>query len=292
MRLHLIDGTYELFRAHFSKRPPRTGPDGNDIKATTGVIDSLLYLLHDADEAVTHIAVAYDNPIESFRNELFDGYKDSSAMPPELLAQFDAVEEATRAIGVTVWSMNEWEADDALGAGAVRFRDEVEQVRIMTPDKDMGQCIDGTRVVQVDRRTGNVRDEAALLAEKGIAPASVPDWLALVGDSADGYPGIPGFGERSASAVLARYPHIEDIPALALHWDGVDVRGATRLAATLAERLEEALLYRHLARLVTDVPLTEVLDDLEFVGVPRDDFLAWCDQLGLEGMRERPQRWS
>lgn len=279
MRLHLIDGTYELFRAHFSKRPPSKAPDGGDTKATLGVVWSVLSLLDDAEEQVTHTAVAFDNPIRSFRNELFDGYKTDAGIPAELLDQFDRVEEAVRAIGVTVWSMDRWEADDALATGAARWRDQVDQVRIMTPDKDLGQSLRGSRVVKVDRMRKRVIDEPALLNTVGIEPASVPDWLALVGDAADGIPGIPGFGEKTAAVLLRKYRHIEAIPLQASEW-GVAVRGAERLALQLATDLEAALLYRKLATLIEDVPLRESLDDLRWRGVPKARFEAWCDAIG------------
>lgn len=290
MRLHLVDGTFELFRAHYGKRPGHTTPDGRDFKATVGVVSSLLTLLEDPDERATHLAVAFDNPIESFRNELFPGYKTSAGMDAALVAQMNPVEEAVRALGVTVWSMDRWEADDALATGARRFRDRVEQVRIMTPDKDLGQCLQGQTVVQVDRIRRKTIDEAELRARRGIAPASIPDWLALVGDSADGIPGLPGFGEKAASALLARWERIEAIPAEPAAW-GVDVRGAARLAATLGERKDDALLYRRLATLVEDVPLPETLEDLEWRGAPREEFLRWCDAVGSRSLRDRPRRW-
>ena len=194
MRLHLVDGTFELFRAHFSKRPGHRAPDGAEVKATLGLAASLLALLHDPVEAPTHLAVAFDNPIRSFRNDLFAGYKTEEGVPPELLAQLDLAEDAARAVGAVVWSMDRYEADDALATAAARFRGEVEQVRILSPDKDLGQCLEGDRVVLVDRVRGKVIDEAALLARRGIRPESVPDLLALVGDDADGIPGLPGFG--------------------------------------------------------------------------------------------------
>jgi 5'-3' exonuclease len=291
VRLHLVDGTYELFRAHFSKRPSRTAPDGRDVKATVGVVSSLLGLLGDDDEAVTHVAVAFDNPIESWRNDRFPPYKDSTGVDPDLLAQFDDVERAVAATGVTVWSMDRHEADDALATAAVRFADEVEQVRILTPDKDLAQVVRGDRVIQLDRSRGKRYDEDGVVARLGVLPPSVPDYLALVGDTADGIPGLPGFGAKGAAAVLRRYPHLEDIPDLALHWD-VDVRGATTLAATLAERRDDALLYRELATLDLDVPLAEDLDALRWDGVPRDRFLAWCDELDVDTLRDRPQRWA
>ena len=290
-RLHLVDGTYELFRAHYSKRPDHRAPAGWDAKATVGVAASLLSLLSEAAEAVTHIAVAFDNPIRSFRNDLFPAYKSDEGVDPALRAQFDAVEEATRALGITVWSMREYEADDALATGAARFAGEVRQVRIMTPDKDLGQCLRGERVVQVDRRQRTVTDEAAFRAARGFGPASMPDFLALVGDTADGIPGLDGFGDVSAGTLLGAYEHLEQIPPLPLSWT-VKPRGALRLAASLAEGRADALLYRKLATLVDTVPLAESLDDLRFRGVPRARFEAWCDEVGATTLRTVPRTWA
>jgi 5'-3' exonuclease len=289
MRLHLVDGTYELFRAFFSKRPPHRAPDGTDKKATLALASAMLALLHDEGEAVTHVAVAFDNPIRSFRNDLFDGYKTDEGVPPELLAQFDPAEDAVAALGMAVWSMRDFEADDALATGAAQFAGEVEQVRILTPDKDLGQCVQGTHVVQVDWRTKAVVDEEALLRRRGIRPPSVPDLLALTGDDADGIPGLPGFGEKSASALLAKFIHLEDIPANPGTWP--PVRQALRLAATLEERRQDALLYRRLATLRTDAPIG-TLEETRFAGVPRERFLAFCDALGAGELRTRPRRWS
>ncbi|WNG30955.1 flap endonuclease [Cystobacter fuscus] len=291
MRLHLVDGTYELFRAHFSPRPGVQAPDGRDVKATVGLAASLLALLHDAHESVSHVAVAFDNPIHSFRNELFAGYKSDEGVPPELHAQFDAAEEAARALGLTVWSMKELEADDALGTAAARWAGRVEQVRLLTPDKDLGQCVRGQHVVQVDRKQHKEMDEAAVRARLGVAPASVPDLLALVGDAADGIPGLPGFGEKGASLLLGEYGHLERIPEDAATWT-VRPRGAEKLAATLRAHREQALLYRRLATVVTDAPLRESLEDLAWAGVPRERYLAWCDAMGLTTLRSRPQRWA
>lgn len=267
MRLHLVDGTFELFRAHHAKRPPRRSPDGRDVKATWGLAESLRALLRDPGEAVTHVAVAFDNPIRSFRNDLFPGYKTEEGVPPELLSQFDAAEEAVRALGVTVWSMRAFEADDALATAADRFRDQVDQVRILTPDKDLGQCLSGRRVVQVDRIRRREIDEDALRARRGIGPESIPDFLALVGDAADGIPGLRGFGEKTAAALLARHVHLESIPDDPAAWPE-GIRGAPQLAATLAAGREEARLYRRLATLVRDVPIAETLEDLRVSGTP------------------------
>lgn len=291
MRLHLIDGTYELYRAHFSPRPGHTSPEGQDVKATVGLVSSLLALLHDSGEAVTHAAVAFDNPIRSFRNALFDGYKSDEGVPPELHAQFDLAEEAVRALGLTVWSMKDYEADDALATAAARWADEVEQVRLLTPDKDLGQCVRGRKVVQVDRKQQKELDEEAVRAKLGVPPASIPDLLALVGDAADGIPGLPGFGEKSTTALLGAYGHLEAIPDEASAWT-VRPRGADKLAATLRAHREEALLYRRLATLVTDAPLPESLEQLAWAGVPRERFLALCERLGLQSLRTRPRRWA
>jgi 5'-3' exonuclease len=291
VRVHLFDGTYELFRAHYSKAPGHVAPDGRDLKASVGLAFSLLALFEDPDERFTHGAIAFDNPIESFRNELFAGYKTGAGIEPELRVQFDLAEEVAAALGLVVWRMDRWEADDALATGAARWREEVEQVRLMTPDKDLGQAVQGTRVVQVDRVRGKLIDEAAVVARRGVSPASVPDWLALVGDVADGIPGLPGFGEKTAGALLARYGRIEAIPDDPSDWD-VAVRGAARLAATLAERRNDAILYRQLATLITDVPLPETLADLEWAGVPRSRFEALCDDLGSDRLRARPTRWA
>jgi len=291
MRLHLVDGTYELYRAHFAPRPGHRDPSGRDVKATVGIVESMLALLHDAGEAVTHIAVVFDNPIRSFRNDLYMPYKSDEGVPPELRAQFDAAEDAIRAIGVTVWSMREYEADDGLASGARRFRDEVEQVRILSPDKDLGQCLIADKVVQVDRRQRKVTNESAFRAERGFGPESMPDFLALTGDSADGFPGLPGFGKKSAAILIGAYGHLEQIPALAHNWD-VAPRGALQLATTLAAHRDEALLYRKLATLVDTVPLKDSLDDLRFGGVPRDRYERWCRELGADRLLSSPRRWQ
>jgi 5'-3' exonuclease len=290
-RLHLVDGTYELYRAHFSPRPGHLDPSGADRKATVGLVASMLALLAETDEAVTHLAVAFDNPIRSFRNDLFPDYKSDEGVPPELRAQFDPVEEAVRALGVTVWSMREHEADDGLATGARRFADEVGQVRILSPDKDLAQCLRGDRVVQVDRRQRKVTDEAAFRAARGYGPESVPDFLSLTGDTADGIPGLPGFGEKSAGLLVGAYVHLEAIPDDPARWT-VKPRGALQLAATLAARRAEALFYRTLATLVDTAPLAESLEELRFRGVPRARFEAWCDAVGANTLRTTPKRWT
>lgn len=290
-RLHLVDGTFELFRAHFSPRPSHRAPDGRDNKATVGVISSLIALLQDPDEAVTHLAIAFDNPIVSFRNRLLEGYKSDEGVDPALRAQFDAVEDACRALGVVVWSMGEWEADDALATAAARFAGKVGQVRILTPDKDLGQCVRGTEVVQVDRIRQRVIDEAGVREARGVAPASIPDFLALTGDTADGIPGVPGFGAKTAAALLAHYGHLEAIPDDPDAW-AVKIRGAARLAQTLSERRADALLYRRLATVVTDVPLREDLEALRYRGAPREDFERFCEREGARGLLSRQTLWA
>lgn len=284
MRVHVVDGTFELFRAHFSPRPGKV-VRGVDVKATVGVALSMMALLEDAEEAVTHLASAFDNPIRSFRNELFDGYKSDEGVPETLRAQFDLVEVAARALGIVVWSMDRWEADDALATAATRYAGPDVQVRIMTPDKDLGQVLTGDRVVQVDRMRKKLIDEDSLRARRGVAPASIPDWLGLVGDTSDGIPGIPGFGEKSSAALLARFHTIEAIPDDPKDWD-VKVTGAPRLAANLAAQRDDALLYKKLATLVRDVPLAESLADLEYRGAKREAYAALCTQLDMT------PRWS
>lgn len=288
MRLHLVDGTFELFRAHYAKRPPCVAPSGMDVKATVGVVSSLIDLLSDPQERTTHLAVAFDNPVESFRNALFAGYKTGADLDPAILAQFDLVEQAVAALGVTVWSMHRFEADDALATGARRWGDQVAEVRLLTPDKDLGQCVTGNRVVQVDRIRRRVIDEDGVRARHGCPPASVPDWLALVGDSADGIPGVPGFGAKTAGKLLTRYGMVEAIPDSAAAWR-VAVRGASRLATTLREMRDEVALYKKLATLVDDVPLVESLDDLRWRGAHREPFERLAEKLG--GMPARPRAW-
>ena len=291
MRVHLVDGTYELYRAHYSPRPDHREPSGTDAKATVGIVESMLALLHDSDEAVTHIAVVFDNPIRSFRNDLYPPYKSDEGVPPELRTQFDAAERAVRSIGVNVWPMREYEADDGLASGARKFGDEAEQVRILTPDKDLGQCIRGDRVIQVDRRQKKVTNEPAFRVERGFGPESMPDFLALTGDSADGFPGLPGFGKKSAAMLMGAYERLERIPADSSEWK-VKPRGALQLAATLTERRDEAFLYRKLATLIDTVPLEDSLDDLKFRGVPRARFERWCDELGVHRLVSVPRRWQ
>jgi len=281
--VHLVDGTYELFRYYYAL-PSHVNGEGMEVAATRGVVGSCLSLL---EEGATHVGVATDHVIESFRNELWAGYKDGSGIDPLLFAQFPLVEEALTAAGFLVWPMVECEADDALGAAAAQTADDerVERVIICTPDKDMAQCVreDG-RVVQLDRRKGTLYDHDGVIEKFGVPPASIPDWLALVGDSADGFPGLAGWGAKSAAAVLAHYGHIEAIPAMADDWE-VGVRGAGRLAATLREQLAEALLFRRIATLELD-SVAVTVDDLEWTG-PRPEFVDLCARLDAPGLAER-----
>ena len=264
MIVHLIDGTYELFRAFYGA-PPRRTATGDEIGAVHGLVRSLLALL--GDPSVTHVGIAFDQVIESFRNALYAGYKTGVGIDAELLAQFPVAEDACRSLGLVTWPMREFEADDALASAAARFADcvEVEQIVICSPDKDLAQCVRGTHVVCLDRMRNKRLDEAGVLDKFGVAPASIPDWLALVGDSADGIPGIPRWGAKSAATVLAEYRHLEHIPTAPDDWQ-VKVRGAVALAKNLAAARADALLYRRLAPLRTDVPLTETLDALRWRG--------------------------
>jgi 5'-3' exonuclease len=285
MKVHLVDGTYELFRAYFGV-PPAHDESGRPVGAVRGLLATLASLLRERD--VSHVAVAFDTVIESFRNQVFDGYKTGEGIEPDLLAQFDLAERAIRALGVVVWSMVEFEADDGLATGAARFRDApgVEQVIICSPDKDLSQCIVESRVICRDRRRGLDRNEEGVLERFGVRPASIPDWLGLVGDAADGIPGIPGWGAKSTSTVLGHYEKLEAIPDSPAEW-AIEVRGRDRLAKSLAARREEAELYRRLATLRTDVPLAEGLDDLRWTGPRRDDLETLCREIGAEEILER-----
>ncbi len=287
MKVHLVDGTYELFRHHFGP-PSRQTTTSADLAATRGVVASVLGML---ESGVTHIGVGTDHVVESFRNQLWAGYKTSEGMPPELLAQFPVVEHALRALGVVVWPMVELEADDALASAAALSAEdpEVEQVIICTPDKDLAQCVVDQRVVQLDRRSQTVVDAQGVREKFGVAPRSIPDWLALVGDSADGFPGLPGWGKRSASAVLAHYGSIDEIPADVGQWDpGVRmaVRGSASLAATLAGDRRRALLFRTLATLRIERGLIRGVGDLAWHG-PDPDFEGVSRFLGDPRLYER-----
>jgi 5'-3' exonuclease len=285
VQAHLLDGTYELFR-HFFAVPSHRDPGGIEVGAVRGVLGTVLTILEDG---ATHLGVATDHVIESFRNELWPGYKTSAGVDPDLLAQFPLLEEALEALGVRVWAMVEQEADDALAAAAEQASadNRVAQVLILTPDKDLAQCVAEARVVQLDRRHRRVFDEGGVREKFGVAPASIPDWLALVGDSADGFPGLRGWGAKSASAVLARYEHLEAIPEHAIAWEG-NVRGATKLAATLASERDLALLFRDLATLRTDAPVGTV-DEWRWRG-PTPALQQWEERLGAPGIVKRAER--
>ena len=286
MQVHLVDGTYELFRHHFAV-PSHLDPEGIEVAATRGVVGSMLMML---EEGATHVGVATDHVVESFRNDLYDGYKTSEGMDPELLTQFPLLEDALRALGVAVFAMIDVEADDGL-ASAARVASEdprVERVMICTPDKDLGQCVRDPLIVQVDRRReGKVYDEAGVRERFGVDPASIPDYLALVGDSADGFPGLPGWGAKSAATLLAHYKTVDAIPDDASEW-AVTVRGAAKLAATLAAGREAATLFLELARLRDDSDVGAV-DDWEWRG-PGTDLAAWAQRLGAGTLVKRAAR--
>jgi 5'-3' exonuclease len=286
LNVHLLDGTYELFR-HFFAVPRQSDSRGDEVGAIIGVLGSVLGML---EGGTTHLGVATDHVIESFRNDLWAGYKTSAGIEPELLAQFHPLEDALRAMGVTVWAMVEFEADDALAAAATLAAESpaVEQVIICTPDKDLSQCVRGQRIVQFDRRKRETRDEPGVVARFGVGPESIPDYLALVGDSADGFPGVPGWGEKASGALLGRYHHLEKIPADCKQWT-VPVRGAARLAAALEAHRPLAVLFRTLATLRTDVPVFSTIDDLRWHG-PKPEFQEVARQLGVQALWDRARR--
>ena len=292
MQIHLVDATYELFRAHYAPRPAVVGTGGIVLSGVSGLCDQLFYLLR--EEGATHVACATDRVIESFRNDLFPGYKSSAGMDPALLDQFPIAEAAIEALGIVLWPMVEFEADDAIGAAAARFGADaaVERILICTPDKDMAQCVVDDRIVLRDRRRAITYDRAGVLEKWGVEPGSIPDYLALVGDASDGYPGLPGWGAKSTAAVLRRYGSIDAIPAKASDWDVKGVTGTVRLAAVLVDQHEAAILYRTLARLRLDTPLPQrSASELEWMGAPRPAWEAFCDQWGLARLRTRPHRW-
>ncbi len=280
--VHLIDGTYELFR-HFFAVPSRKASDGSEIGALRGVLGNIVLLL---DGGATHVAVATDHVVESFRNDLWPGYKDGSGIDPDLASQFHPTEEALRLLGVAVWPMIEFEADDAMAAGAAMASDDdrVRQVFICTPDKDLGQCVGG-KVVQWDRRADEIIDTASVEAKFGVRPSSIPDYLGLVGDSADGFPGLRGWGAKSTSVMLSHYGHIEDIPDMHTDW-APKVRGAAGLAATLVAERDLALLFRRIATVRTDAPVSDSIDELAWRG-PRSGFEDLCDQIGAGALFDR-----
>jgi len=283
MRVHLIDGTYELFR-HYFGAPPAKDSAGHERGAVVGVLGSLLGMI---EGGATHMGVATDHVIESFRNDMWPGYKSGEGIEPDLLDQFHPFEDAVRAAGIVVWPMVELEADDGLAsaAGLASADVRVEQVIICTPDKDLSQCVMGERIVQLDRRKREIRDETGVVEKFGVMPASIPDYLALVGDSADGFPGIAGWGAKSTGVVLARYGHLEAIPASESQWD-VEVRGAARLSANLEANREAAFLFRDLATLRADAPLLESVDELRWTG-PTAGFSAIAEDLGSPDLARR-----
>ena len=288
VNIHLIDGTYELFRNYFGA-PKRKSPSSREVGATVGLLRSLVALL--AQPGVTHVACAFDHVIESFRNKLFSGYKTAEGIDPDLLAQFPLAEEAVSALGIVVWPMVEFEADDALATAAARFKDAkgVGQVVICSPDKDLAQSVRGKKVVCWDRRREVVYDEKGVVQKFGVHPESMPDWLALVGDAADGYPGIQGWGAKSASAVLARFKHLEKIPQDPQQWK-LKLGRAPYLSENLENHRREALLYRKLATLREDVPLKEKLGDLEWRGA-RGRLKSLCLDLGVKELPDRIPTW-
>jgi len=276
LKVHLVDGTYELFRAYFGA--PKAFASGREVGAARGILRSLLSLVR--EDGVTHVAVAFDHVIESFRNDLYSGYKTGEGIPEDLMSQFELAERAAQALGVVLWPMVGFEADDALATAAARFAEDtsVEQILICTPDKDLAQCVTGTRVVRLDRMRRLLLDEAGVNEKFGVPPRSIPDWLALVGDDADGIPGVPRWGQKAASTLLARFGTIEEIPPDFRQW-GVSVRGAEALALSLNAHRAEAALYKTLATLRRDVPLGETLDELEWKGARREELLALCREL-------------
>ncbi|MCH8893547.1 MAG: flap endonuclease [Chloroflexi bacterium] len=290
MKVYLVDGTYELFRSYFAL-PPIQAPDGRPVGAVRGIVQSLLYLLR--EDQVTHIGCAFDHVVESFRNDMYAGYKTGEGTPADLLAQFELAERAVESLGILVWPMIEFEADDALATAATycaRLPD-VEQVVICSPDKDLAQMVRGDSVVCYDRRREKVFDEAGVVEKFGVSPGSIPDLLALTGDAADGIPGIPKWGAKTSAQLLARYGHIEDIPHDAADWD-VKVRGAAAAAASLNAHASEARLYKDLTTLRTNVPMDASLAALEWRGVDREKYQALCDDLGFGRLASLPHRWS
>ncbi|MDR3574654.1 MAG: 5'-3' exonuclease H3TH domain-containing protein [Anaerolineaceae bacterium] len=289
MKIYLLDGTYELFRNFFGA-PPKKALDGREVGATLGLLKSLMMLL--TNPGVTHVACAFDHVIESFRNDLFPAYKNGSGIDPNLLAQFPLAEQIVSALGLVVWPMIEFEADDALATAADRFNHEasVEQIVVCSPDKDLAQLVTGNRIVCWDRRRDIILDEPAVQEKFGVPPQSIPDWLALVGDAADGYPGIPGWGAKSAAAVLLRYGHLESIPGDPQGW-GLSLNRAARLAESLSQHHQQALLYRQLATLRYDVPLKEKISDLEWRGAA-PQLRDLCHQLGDDQTPKRITRWQ
>ena len=286
MEIHLIDGTYELFR-HYFALPSARDADGREVGAVRGVVGSILGMIQ---QGATHIGVATDHVIESFRNRLWPTYKTGEGIEPDLLDQFQLLEDALNALGIVVWPMVEFEADDALAsAAALAARDSrVSRVIVCTPDKDLAQCVAGTRVVQMDRRARSIRDEAGVITRFGVPPASIPDYLALVGDAADGYPGLPGWGAKSTAAVLAKFGHLESIPEDWRTWQ-VNAASASTLAATFARERDRAFLFRTLATLRSDIPLFDSIDQLKWAG-PAPSFEELGQRLNAAVSENRPRR--
>ena len=289
MEVYLIDGTYELFRAYFAM-PALESPSGRPVGAIRGLIQSLLRLMR--ENVVTHIGCAFDSVIPSFRNDLFPGYKTGEGTAPDLLAQFEAAERAVAALGVHVWPMVEFEADDAIASAVSQLREEpdVERIIICSPDKDLSQLVKGDRVVCLDRRKGETIDEQGVIAKFGVPPESIPDLLALTGDNADGIPGLSRWGAKTSATVLSRYGHLESIPT-GDGWD-ITVRGAAKLQEILAQERDNALLYRHLATLRYDVPIDASLDALRWQGARRYDYAVLCEELGFGRIADLPHRWA
>ena len=286
MEVHLIDGTYELFR-HFYALPSRSDRSGNEVAALLGVASSIASMIQNG---ATHVGVATDHVIESFRNAMYEGYKTGGGIDPKLWRQFHPLEDLLRALGVAVWPMVDQEADDGLAAAARLARDggDVSRVLVCSPDKDLAQCVRGDLVVQFDRRQRKIRNEEGILEKFGVLPTSIPDFLALVGDSADGYPGVARWGGKSAAGVLRRYGHLEDIPSNPLYWD-CDVRGAKALAASLYDHWDESLLFRDIATLRTDADLFSDVDELRWRG-PENEFGPLCEQLGATNLADQVAR--
>lgn len=294
MQVHLVDATYELFRAHYAPRPPVVGRDGLVLSGVSGLVEQLLFLLR--EQGATHVGCATDRVIRSFRNDLYADYKTEAGVPADLLAQFPIAERAVGALGLVLWPMVELEADDALATAADRWAAAagVDRVVICSVDKDLAQCVRADRVVLWDRRRDIVYDEDGVRAKWGVPPASIPDYLALVGDASDGYPGLPGWGSKSAAAILARYGSLDAVPRRAAEWDVPGgVRGAATLAAVLRERRDEAELFRRLAELRLDAPIPQrAAEDLRWPGADREAWTTLCDELGLGRLRMRPHRWQ
>ena len=290
MRLFLIDGTYELFRAHFGRAPARTSPDGRPIGAVAGLMQSLLMLLR--EERPDFIGCAFDHVVESFRNDLFEGYKTGDGVPEDLFAQFGLAESAVRALGIAVWPMVEFEADDAIASATAKWKDDARlgKIVICSVDKDLMNLVEGCRVVLWDRRRKLIYTESEVVERFGVQPSSIPDYLALVGDSADGIPGVARWGAKSASAVLSEYGKVEDIPDSYEDWT-VAARGGRTLARNLADRREDVALYKTLATLRRDAPVSESLDYLRWEGTPQVEYKAFCEELGLERLRDLPRAW-